>query len=324
MKRERRLKESCLGDLRWLGTLGEDASMEIWLWILTVILFGIVIFLGGKVHFLRRSAREIHSSLGEKLSEDTNTLLDLSSRDSAMRELAAGLNEELRMLREERQRYQQGDLELKEAVTNLSHDLRTPLTAIRGYLELMKREKLSGKAAEYLAIIEERTQAMGDLTGELLRYSAAKSAIREIPREEICLNDVLEDSIAAYYGVITQCDITPEIAIAEEKVWRNLNRNALSRIFGNILSNAAKYSDGDLKINLTEQGEITFLNHASNLDELKTRQLFGKFYTVDSAQASTGLGLSIAKLLTGELGGEISAEYEEGVLCIRVRFPKTD
>ena len=146
------MKESCLGNLRWLGTLGEDASMEIWLWILTVILFGIVIFLGGKVYFLRRSAREIHSSLGEKFSEDTNTLLDLSSRDSAMRELAAGLNEELRMLREERQRYQQGDLELKEAVTNLSHDLRTPLTAIRGYLEPMKREKLSGKAAEYLGV----------------------------------------------------------------------------------------------------------------------------------------------------------------------------
>ena len=162
---------------------------------------------------------------------------------------------------------------------------------------------------------------MGELTGELLRYSVAKATVHEIPKEELILNDALEAGIAAYYGVIAKRGITPEIVIPEAKVRRFLNRNALSRIFGNILSNAAKYSDGDLRIVLTEQGEVTFSNHASGLDELKTGQLFGKFYTVDSAQASTGLGLSIAKLLTEELGGEIGAEYEDGVLRIRVCFP---
>lgn len=295
--------------------------MELWLWIVIAVLAAIVIFLCGKLYFLRRAAREIRRGMPEKLSEDTNTLIDLSSRDKAMRELASGLNEELQALREERQRFQQGDLELKEAVTNLSHDLRTPLTAIRGYLELMKEEELPERAKEYLEIIEERARAMGELTGELLRYSAAKSAVHEIPKEELCLNDVLEDSIAAYYGVIVGCGITPEITMPERKVRRFLNRNALSRIFGNILSNAAKYSDGDLQIILSEAGEIRFSNHASGLDGLRTGQLFGKFYTVDSAQASTGLGLSIAKLLTEELGGEIGADYADGVLCIHLCFP---
>lgn len=295
--------------------------MEIWLWIVIAVLAAAVVFLCGKLYFLRRAAREIRRDLEEKLSEDTNTLIDLSTRDRAMRELASGLNEELRELRAQRRRYQQGDLELKEAVTNLSHDLRTPLTAIQGYLELMEEEELPKRAKEYLEIIEGRARAMGDLTGELLRYSAAKSAAHEIPREELCLNDALEDSIAAYYGVIVGCGITPEITMPERKVRRFLNRNALSRIFGNILSNAAKYSDGDLRVALTEQGEIVFSNHASGLDELRTGQLFGKFYTVDSAQASTGLGLSIAKLLTEELGGEIGADYVDGVLCIHLCFP---
>ncbi len=295
--------------------------MEVWLWIVIVVLAAAVIFLCGKLYFLHRAAREILRDMEEKLSEDTNTLIDISSRDRVMRELASGLNEELRKLRAQRQRYQQGDLELKEAVTDLSHDLRTPLTAIRGYLELMKAEELPERAQEYLGIIEERARTMGELTGELLRYSVAKSAAREIPKEEISLNDALEDSIAAYYAVIAQRGITPEITMPERKVKRLLNRNALSRIFGNILSNAAKYSDGDLRVILTGEGEIRFSNHASGLDELKTGQLFGKFYTVDSAQASTGLGLSIAKLLTEEMGGRIGAEYADGVLCIHLCFP---
>lgn len=294
--------------------------MEVWLWCGIAILICAVLFLIGKVYFLRRAAREIHEGFKEHLAEETNTLIDISSRDEMMRQLASGLNDELRTLREERHRFQQGDLDLKEAVTNLSHDLRTPLTAIRGYLELLKKEELSEQAQRYLAIIEERTRTMGELTGELLRYSVSKSTVHELGREELALNDVLEDSIAAYYGVIVEHGIEPEIVLPEEKVVRSLNRNALARIFGNILSNAAKYSDGDLRIVLTDRGEITFSNHASGLDELKTGRLFGKFFTVDDAQASTGLGLSIAKLLTGELGGEISAEYRDGMLYIRVKF----
>ena len=104
------------------------------------ILLLIIFALSAKIYFLRKSTQEIAEAFRDRLTADTNTLIDISSRDPYMRKLASEINIQLRLLRKERHRYQQGDLELKEAVTNISHDLRTPLTAISGYLDLLERE----------------------------------------------------------------------------------------------------------------------------------------------------------------------------------------
>ena len=102
---------------------------------------------------------------------------------------------------------------------------------------------------------------------------------------------------------------------------RQLDKGLLSRILGNILSNAAKYSDGDLDISLENNGEIRFRNSASRLDKLQTEKLFDRFYTVEAARRSTGLGLSIARDLTERMGGKISAGYENGSLTVILNFP---
>lgn len=104
------------------------------------ILLFVIFVLSAKIYFLRRSTQEIIDAFQDKLATDTNTLIDISSRDPYMRKLASEINVQLRLLRKERHRYQQGDQELKEAITNISHDLRTPLTAICGYLDLLERE----------------------------------------------------------------------------------------------------------------------------------------------------------------------------------------
>lgn len=117
--------------------------MEHLLLIIIGILLLIIFVLVAKVWFLRKSVQEIREAFRDRLAADTNTLIDISTRDPYMRRLAADINTQLRLLRKERHRYQQGDLELKEAVTNISHDLRTPLTAINGYLDLLEREEKS-------------------------------------------------------------------------------------------------------------------------------------------------------------------------------------
>lgn len=294
--------------------------MENWSWILVLILAVLVKLLWGKVYLMRKSAREIREAFSDRLMTNTNTLIDLSSRDRSMRELADSINTELRKLRMERHRYQQGDSELKTAVTNISHDIRTPLTAICGYLDLLEREEMSETAERYLPIIRERTEALKQLTEELFRYSVVTSTVQDISCEEVELNRVLEESISAYYAALKGSHITPAISMTEQKVRRYLNREALSRIFGNIISNAIKYSDGDLSITLSESGEIIFSNHASGQDEVQAGQLFDRFYTVETARKSTGLGLSIAKILTEQMHGVILARYEEGLLSIHVLF----
>ena len=140
--------------------------MDCFLPVLVGVLLAAVCLLWLKVRLLQRCARQIEQAFRDRLATDTNTLIDLPSRDPSMRRLASDINAQLRLLRSQRQRYQRGDRQVKEAVTNISHDLRTPLTAICGYLELMKQQELPPDAARYLAQIESRTLAMKGLTEE--------------------------------------------------------------------------------------------------------------------------------------------------------------
>lgn len=283
------------------------------------ILVGVIFALLGKIHLMRNAILEIERSFEARLAADTNTLIDISSRDPCLCTLASSINTQLRLLREQRHRYQNGDRELKEAVTNISHDLRTPLTAICGYLDLLGREPLSENAARYLSLVENRTEAMKQLTEELFRYSVILST-QELEVESVCINSVLEESIAAFYAALTARGIQPRIQICESRVERELNREALGRVFSNILNNALKYSDGDLEIRLGGGGEIQFSNTASGLNEVQVGKLFDRFFTVEAARNSGGLGLAISKTLVEKMGGSITAGLNNGVLSIQIRF----
>lgn len=297
--------------------------MVFWLCCLTGILITIVILLTLKIHLLKKSADEISNAFSDRLTSDSNVLIDLSSRDRHMRNLAYTINKELKKLINDRHRYQQGDAELKNAVTNISHDLRTPLTAVCGYLDMLDKEEQGENSKRYLKIIRGRTEIMKQLTEELFRYSVFTSVSDGTPSEPVILNSALEESLSAMYTSLKAGHITPSVTMPDVKVKRMLNRNALSRIFGNIISNAVKYSDGDLEITLEENGRITFSNHAEKLDEIQVGRLFDRFYTVETASSgSTGLGLSIARALTEQMGGSIDAEYEDGMILIHVHFPK--
>ena len=285
--------------------------------ILVIVILGLSI----KLHLMHRVALEIEEAFAHRLATDTNTLIDISSRDPYMRKLAATINQQLRLLRRQRHQYLHGDQELKEAVTNISHDLRTPLTAICGYLDLLEGEEKSENVTRYLSYIQERTQALKVLTEELFRYSVITSTAEDLALEPVSVKAVLEESIAGFYGAFTQRGITPIIRLPEAPVIRTLNREALARIFSNLLNNALKYSDGDLEIILSEHGEIAFTNTAYGLDEIQVGKLFDRFFTVEAARNSTGLGLSIAKALAERMNGSITARYQDNKLSIHVYFP---
>lgn len=292
------------------------------------------LFLTLKLFLLHKSIREISEELTAIQGVHTNALVTISSGDRHIRRLAAQLNRQLSRLRSRQLKYENGDRELKEAITNISHDLRTPLTAMSGYLELLQKELSGGgvtgngqalpassaeKSARYLAILQNRLDTMKQLTEELFRYSVVLS-VQEEKLEKLSLNRILEDSLIASWSNLEQRGITPVIFIPQTPVIRLLDSSSLSRVFANILSNAVKYSDGDLQVTLTEAGAITFSNHAAALTPVTVKKLFDRFYTVESSNASTGLGLSIARLLTERMGGSIDAAYEEGELHITVQF----
>lgn len=294
--------------------------MTVWLWGLIGILASAVIGLSVKILILQKAAEEIADAFADRLQTDTNTLIDISSRDKHMRHLADTVNIQLRKLRAEHHRFRQGDAELKNAVTNISHDLRTPLTAICGYLDLLEKEEKTETVKRYIDIIRNRSEMLTLLTEELFQYSVILAKESDMAREPVILNKVLEESIAASYTALNERNIIPRIQMPEEKVVRKLDHAALSRVFSNLLNNAIKYSEGDLEITLRETGEIIFTNTARGLNEVEVGKLFDRFFTVESARKSTGLGLTIARHLIEQMGGSISAEYDNGRLSIWIFF----
>lgn len=296
--------------------------MHIGCLMLTGILISVIVVKILYILFLRKNISEIADRFSEKLSMDTNTCISVSIRDRYVRKLASRINKELIELRKERLRLRQGDQELKNAVTNIAHDLRTPLTAIIGYLELMEDNPADEKMKAYLEIVRERTDALKRLTEELFRYSVITSASEELCPVCLSLNRELEIALAGAYAMLTEQGISPEIDMPDEPVMRKMDQGALQRVFANILSNAAKYSDGDLNVLLERNGCITFKNRASHLSEVEAGKLFDRFYTVENAKGSTGLGLSIARLLTEKMGGSIKASWSVGYLVITLGFGK--
>ena len=288
-------------------------------WIICGVLAVVIVILMVKIRIMQKSMDEICACMTEHLSTDTNRLITVSSSDRYVRHLASEIARQLTELRRQRRQYISGDRELKEAVTNISHDLRTPLTAICGYLELLEAEKMTDNTRRYVEQISNRTEALKALTEELFRYSVI-SSVSDLSYEKVNVGRVLEDTLISFYGAFEQKNITPNVSLPDSVMIRTLDKSALSRIFGNIISNALKYSDGDFFVTMTDTGEITFSNTASELSSVDVGKLFDRFYTVDSARKSTGLGLSIAKLLTERMGGHISAEYREKTLSIMISF----
>lgn len=294
--------------------------MKLLPWIL-VALFGVfLLILAGKVYTLRQSARQLREGMAQQLERETNTLLSVSSGDREMRALADTLNGQLAQLRAERQRYQHGDLELKEVITNISHDLRTPLTAIVGYLALLEGEEKSEAVERYLSQISNRTQVLHQLSEELFAY-ALLTAPQPLHPQRVDLRGLVEEALLSYCGAMEQRGMEPTIQLPEERVERNLDPTAAGRVLSNIISNALKYSAGDFAVTMTPDGVITFANSAPDLNPVLVQRLFDRFFTVETARHSTGLGLSIAKLLTQQMEGTLEAKYQEGQLVITLSFP---
>lgn len=288
--------------------------------LILVLLFAVCVCLICKLVSVYQSVDEIRIQLAKRMETDTNTGIDVTCSDHRIRHLAADLDRQLKLLRQKQIQYTRGDQELKTAVTNISHDLRTPLTAICGYLNLLEEEEMSEDAVQYLEAVADRTDALKTLAEELFRYSVVLSVDSYEETEELSLNAVLEESLAGYYGAIVNAGIQPQISICGQPVKRRLNRQAIARIFSNIISNAIKYSDGDLQVSLDEKGNICFSNQAEKLDPVSAARLSERFYTVEDGRSSTGLGLSIARTLTEKTGGKMTVEYLEDRLYVRLFF----
>ena len=288
---------------------------------LLIISVVINIILIMKITAMRLSVRELRVDFKERATLRSNTLLGVSSRDKQIRLLASSINETLAELRDSFNKYKQGDAEIKTAITNIAHDLRTPLTSICGYLELSERIDKSPELENYLSIINERAGHMKKLTEELFEYSIITGGEISEERKEVNVNKVLEDAIMSFYPALTDRGIEPVVEITEQQITRMLYPSYVERIINNLIGNALKYSDGDLEVSLSESGKLRVVNSSKALSSVDVNKLFDRFFTVENARNnSTGLGLSIVKVFAERMNLSLDAVYEDGKIAIEVGF----
>ncbi|MDK0570652.1 HAMP domain-containing sensor histidine kinase [Clostridium perfringens] len=220
--------------------------------------------------------------------------------------------------------YKEKDMELREAIANMSHDLRTPLTSIMGYVYLLNDDKLDKEERkEYLKIIEKRSAVLNDLITNFYGLSRIQADQYEIKLEPVNLELVLGEIIAAFYETLDYKFGEPEINIEEGLGPVLGDKQALNRIFTNLIENIIKHGEGEVKISLKKKNKyivMEFSNKAEDLEPKDVNRIFEKFFTKDRMRTgqNTGLGLAIVKLLVEKQGQKIAAKKVGNRLVINI------
>ena len=220
--------------------------------------------------------------------------------------------------------YKEKDMELREAIANMSHDLRTPLTSIMGYVYLLNDDKLDKEERkEYLKIIEKRSLVLNDLITSFYGLSRIQADQYEIKFEPVNLELVLGEIIAAFYETLDYKFGEPEINIEEGLGPVLGDKQALNRIFTNLIENIIKHGEGEVKISLKKKNKyivMEFSNKAEELESKDVNRIFEKFFTKDRMRTgqNTGLGLAIVKLLVEKQGQKIEAKKVGNRLVINI------
>ncbi|WP_245617818.1 sensor histidine kinase [Carnobacterium gallinarum] len=275
---------------------------------------------------MRKQINQLSLSLKTIATRSTNERLRLTSGQKELAELIRQINQQLDKEQEARLLIDEEALLLKQAMTNMSHDLRTPLTSILGYLKLAEKKNTSLEEQQrYLDVVKSKTINLQYLIEQFFELSRIESKILEVSTVQIEVTTILQDVLASYYEDFIQKQIVPNIKIPEHLVWAIGDTEALRRIFNNLLQNMLKHNASSVFISIEEnfsKEKVTFIlkNHADNLKQEDISQLFNRFYTADRMRSgqNTGLGLTIVKELVTKMNGEIFASLEEQNLVIQI------
>ena len=274
------------------------------------------------MRFIRRDIRQMSVNLNKIIHTDTNALLTTDTFDRDAAALALNINAMLERSRRGLLEKDRAEAALKRAVTNISHDLRTPLTSALGYLQMLEQGDVApDERARYLEIIRGRLEALSALMNNLFEFARVIEGSVELDMRPVNICAVLRDALSDSYADLEAKGFTVDADIPDTPVTRVCDADALRRVLQNLIKNAAVHGREYLRARVdADGGVIEIANKADGIAELDTERIFERFYTADASRASknTGLGLAIAKELTGRMGGRISARAEGELLTVQL------
>ncbi len=295
--------------------------------ILCILLAGVSGGLGLWVWTQRRALRSAARQL--KALEETNSTarLRLAVPNRSAEQLLEGVNRLLELRREDQAVWLERERSLRQQIANVSHDLRTPLTSILGYLQLLEDPALpEGERREYLQVVEGRARALQSLITGFYDLSRLEGGEYPLEREAVNLYSCLSGLLAAFYNDFTDRGFEMTVELAEHLPPVQADSGGALRVFTNLIRNALDHGRGKMTIRLWQEGEQVVSLFANQTDELTAEDLphiFDRFFTSDKMRTgrNTGLGLAIVKTLAEQMGCKLTAELENGMFAIRVLWP---
>lgn len=272
----------------------------------------------------KKEMKDIASQLREIQSIDTNIVIH--SRYGTADDLINDMNSYIRSAREYKTDYLKKKHIHDQMMTNISHDLRTPLTSALGYIDIVINSDIPEEEKKReLCIIEKRLLRLQELIDSFFELSQMISKGEVTELYVLDLVSVIEESIVNYYDDYTRRNRKISLDCEIPRIRLTSNKMILLRVFDNIINNALKHGEGDLSVSVKcENGVTVRFSNKTYISEADTDRVFDEFYTVDISRTkgNTGLGLAIAKQFTEMLGGTISALLEEGLFMIEINFPE--
>ncbi|PEY30455.1 two-component sensor histidine kinase [Bacillus cereus] len=297
-------------------------------------LIGVLVFIFSFFYITKRKMKQIEAmAQGVKEIEKGNLAYRIEKKGedeiAALTENINNMAEEL-MVNIERER--KLEKQKNELITNVSHDLRTPLTSIMGYLRLLRDSKYENKEQhdEYMRIAFSKSEQLKNLIEDLFEYTKLTNENIVLEKQEVCMNELLDQLIEELVPQAEEHSLVFIKKFPEERVYAAVDSEKIVRVFENLLMNAIKYSkdNGEIKVSLERQRrtiQISVANYSEEFTREELGNLFERFYKKDQSRSrvteGSGLGLAIAKSIVELQGGAIRADYEDGVIQFIVSLP---
>lgn len=295
-------------------------------------MFGIIVVLAVAVAVLavrtvvmRREIRSMSRQLEDLSAGRSEKKISLTLVDARLSELATQINENMELQKQLRIDTRKSEQRLKDSIAGVSHDLRTPLTAIIGYIQMLERSGLNGEQQEKATIILKKANAMRELVESFFELSVIESGQSELAEEAVNFTNIVSEAVVDFIPRFEAAELEPDVDLGNKSLYIAGDTTALGRIVQNLLSNALKYTAGRVKVALEERdGEIilTVVNEVRPDTPPDMERIFERFYTGDDCRnsGSAGLGLYIVKLLAEKMQGAVSASLENKMLSVYVVF----
>ena len=277
------------------------------------------------VFILSKQIRRIQRQLAERRDRNTNQPISLELLNTELSLLAANINQCLEIGQQAVSNSIQKENTLRETIASISHDLRTPLTAIKGYLQLLEQDNLTDGQMEKLVIIKKHVDEMALLTEPFWEYSYFSLCQQDIPLKRINLANLTAENLANYVSQLENKGLSVTYK-HDKSLFVRADENYTTRILQNLIQNCITHSVGDIEIELKNIGNVVILSVKNPVQkdiDLNVQHIFDRFYTADKSRGkASGLGLTVVNLLITKMGGRAIASLENAMLEIQIEFLK--